>query len=253
MRSVFLHNGVRLDRILAILVALAVAAASAASAMTVTPTHVELISAGSGNRAMISVVNNGSQPLPIEAIMMRATLDEAGVPKTTKADDDFLIMPPQALIAPGATQNFRIQWLGDPMLDTSQSYLLYLSQIPVKLPATRSAVQVVMSIGVMINVGPPRGLPSLQVIETGVTTDRQGKRHPTLTVLNPSKVHALLPQSTIRLSAGNWSTSIASGLLKERVGIGLVEPGHRRKFILPVDLPPGVGSIQAQLDFRPTR
>jgi len=39
----FLRNGARMDRILAILVALAVAAASAAAAITVTPTHVELI------------------------------------------------------------------------------------------------------------------------------------------------------------------------------------------------------------------
>jgi fimbrial chaperone protein len=251
VNAAFLHKGARLIWVLALLGALTVAAVSAVSAMTVTPTHVELISAGSGNRAMISVVNTGSQPLPIEATVMRATLDEAGLPQTSKGGEDFLVMPPQALIAPGATQNFRIQWLGDPMLETSQSFLLYLSQIPVKLPATRNAVQVVMSIGVMINVAPPRGRPSLQVIETGVTTDSHGKRHPTITVLNPSKVHALLPQSTIRLAAGTWSTTITSGLLRERIGIGLVQPGRRRKFILPVELPASVGSIQAQLDFRP--
>lgn len=241
-----------LIRTLAAVAALAMtSAAAAAPALTVTPTHVELVSAGSKSRASITVVNQGSQPLPIEAVMLRATLDDAGVPKTSQAGDDFLIMPPQALIAPGATQNFRIQWLGDPLIDTSQSFLLYMSQIPVQLPQTKTAVQVVMSIGVMINVAPPRGLPRLQVVETGATIDGQGKRRPTLTVLNPSKIHALLPQATVHLSGGQWSQTLTSGVLGERLGIGLVQPGRRRKFVLPVELPPNVGQVQARLDFSP--
>ena len=232
---------------------LVMASFTAASAMTVTPTHVELTSAGSRSRTLITVVNPTTRPLPIEATILRATLDEAGLPQTSKSGEDFLVMPPQALIPPGATQNFRIQWLGDPLIETSQSFMLYMTQIPVKQPQTATGVQVVMSIGVMINVAPPRGLPSLQVMETGIATDKQGRRHPTLTVFNPSKVHALLPQSTITLTNGNWSQSLNSATLTERIGIGLVQPGHRRKFVLPVDLPPLAGSVQARIDFKPTR
>lgn len=230
-----------------------IAAGSMASAMTVTPTHVELTSAGTRSRALITVVNHGARPLPVEAVILRATLDDAGVPQTSKAGDDFLVMPPLALIAPGATQNFRIQWLGDPLIETSQSFLLYMTQIPVKLRETTTAVQVVMSIGVLINVAPPRGVPNLQVVETGVITDGQGKRHPTLTVINPSKIHALLPQSNIYLTSGKWSETVTSATMAERIGIGLVQPGRRRKFILPIDLPPIVGGVQARLDFKPSR
>ena len=229
------------------------ASATSAAAMTVTPTHVELNSTGSRSRTLITVVNPSTRPLPVEAVMMRATLDDTGVPQTTKSGEDFLIMPPQALIPPGATQNFRIQWLGDPLIETSQTFMLYMTQIPVQLPQTATAVQVVMSIGVMINVAPPRGVPNLQVVDTGVVTDRQGKRHPTLTVLNPSKVHALLPQSTITLTSANWSQTITSGTLTERIGIGLVQPGRRRTFVLPVDLPSVAASVQARIDFKPTR
>jgi hypothetical protein len=32
-----------------------------------------------------------------------------------------------------------------------------------------------------------------------------------------------------------------------------VQPGKRRKFTLPVDLPAGVTSVQASVDFRPKR
>lgn len=230
-----------------------IAMPATASAMTVTPVHLEIVSAGSANRGQITVINNSDRPLPIEAVMMAATFDETGAPKTSIAGDDFLIMPPMALIPPRAMQNFRIQWLGDPLIEKSRSFLLYLNQVPVKAPRRQSAVQVVMSMGVLINVAPPQGKPHLEIVETGITTTRKGVRNPTITVRNPSKVHALLPQSTISLAGGNWSRTLAAGTLTGHIGIGLVQPGQRRKFILPVELPAHVPSVRAQLDFRPQR
>jgi fimbrial chaperone protein len=222
------------------------------AAMTVSPTQVEMTSIGSGAQARISVTNTDDEPLAVEAILSRATLDENGVPITSPAGDEFLVMPPQAIIAPGGTQNFRIQWLGDPEIDSSRTYLLYISQIPVKRRAN-SVVQVVVSIGVMINVAPPQGLPSLKLVSAGIVSDRRGIRHPTLTVENPTRIHALFPQANVSLSSGAWSDTVSSGLLGEKIGIGLVQPGSRRRFILPVDLPPNVTSFRASIDFRPSR
>src|SRR5262245_6014680 len=110
------------------------ALAPQAGAMTVTPTQIEITSLGRSSRGAITVGNDGSDVLAVELVVKRAMLDEAGLPKATPAGDEFLVMPPQALIAPGATQNFRIQWLGEPLLDKSQTFLVYVNQIPVKLP-----------------------------------------------------------------------------------------------------------------------
>lgn len=225
--------------------------ATTANAMTVTPTQIEMKSAGRASRGAITVVNNGQGTLAVELIVKKATLNEAGVPKTSPAGDEFLIMPPQALIAPGATQNFRIQWLGEPLLEKSQTFFVYVNQIPVKLPKRARGVQVVFGVGVMVNIAPPRGEPSLEVLGSGVVTDASGRRHPTLTVLNRSTVHALLQQATVRISSGNWSETLSSGTLAQKIGIGLVQPGHRRRFILPVTLPPGVSSTRVSLEFRP--
>ena len=74
-----------------------------------------------------------------------------------------------------------------------------------------------------------------------------------ITVMNPSKVHALLPQSSISLTSANWSQTLSPATLSERIGIGLVQPGHRRTFVLPVDVPPLANRIQARLDFKPAR
>ena len=218
-----------------------------AFALTVSPLQVEMTSAGARNHATVSVVNTSSLPLPIEAVVQRMSLDENGKAQTAKAGEEFLVMPPQVLIAPGATQNFRIQWLGDPVIDVSQSFYIFFNQVPVKAPAGQAAVQVVMSMAVMVNVAPPQGTPSLQVVETGVSTDGKGKRHPTVTVKNPTKVHALLPQSSIYLTGAGWSQTLPSGLLSDTIGTGLVQPGKYRKFVLPVELPAGVTSVQASI------
>jgi len=222
-----------------------------ANAMTVTPTQIEMTSAGRTSRSAITVVNNGADALAVELVVKKATLDEAGVPKASSAGDEFLIMPPQALIPPDATQNFRIQWLGEPLLEKSETFLVYVNQIPVKLPKRTRGVQVIFGMGVMVNVAPPRGEPELKVLGSGVVTDARGRRHPTLTVFNPTNVHALFPQSTVRLSSGDWSATLSSGELAQSIGIGLVQPGHRRRFVLPVVLPPGVTSMQSSLEFRP--
>ncbi|AGK56380.1 hypothetical protein HYPDE_23468 [Hyphomicrobium denitrificans 1NES1] len=224
--------------------------AQSVGAMTVTPTQIEMASTGRTSRGAITVVNNGTDALPVELIVKKVSLDEAGVPKGSPAGDEFLIMPPQAMIPPGATQNFRIQWLGEPLLEKSETFLVYVNQIPVKLPKRIRGVQVVFGMGVMVNVAPPRGEAALQVVKTGVVTDAKGRRHPTLTVFNPTNVHALFPQSTVRVSSGDWSETLSSGELAQSIGIGLVQPGHRRRFVLPVALPPSVTSVQTSLEFR---
>ena len=241
-------------RTLAMLAVLAAIATSiSALAMTVTPIHVEMTSAGPASRTRISVVNDSNTALPVEITIRRVTLNEAGVATTSDIGEEFFVMPQQAMIAPGATQNFRIQWLGEPLIEKSGSYLLYVNQLPVKLPKRERALQIVTAMGVMINVAPPRGDPSLQVVATGVIADKQGRRHPTITVQNSSKIHALFPQATIHLSSGNWSATLTPATLSQTIGIGLVQPGQRRTFALPIDLAAQITSVQATIDFNPKR
>lgn len=220
-----------------------------AFAMTVTPTQIEMTSAGRASRGAITVANNSSAPLAVELVAKLATLDENGVPKAESANDEFLIMPPQAMIQPGATQNFRIQWLGEPLIEASKTFLIYVNQIPVKMTRKTSAVQVVFGMGVMVNVAPPRGQASLEVVRTDITTDSRGRRRPILTVFNPSNVHALFPRATVQVSDGSWSETITSGQLAQSIGIGLVQPGHRRRFVLPALLPPDVKSVKTSIQF----
>jgi fimbrial chaperone protein len=224
-------------------------------AMNVSPIQLEMMSAGTSSRGAIRVTNESPTPLPVEVSVRRLTQDENGNRTYSPGgEEEFLLLPPQALIPPGASQVFRVQWVGEPMLAESQSFMLFVSQVPVKpRPGSTLAVQVVMSIGCMVNVAPPRGAPSLRITGTGVSAGESGRRHPTLTVFNPTSTHAFLPHATIRLSAAGWSKELASAELGSKLGIGLVQPGKQRRFVLPVALPDTVRTFTATIDFRPVR
>jgi P pilus assembly chaperone PapD len=222
--------------------------------MSVTPIQVEMTSTGGSGKAQVTVNNDSTEPLPVEVEIQKLALDEKGERKVSKAGEEFLVFPPQALIPPGANQVFRLQWVGEPAIAKSESYLMSVNQVPVKMPAGKSAVQVVMSFGVIVNVAPPQGSPSLNLVTAGVEADKKsGKRYPTITVENPSNVHALLTQSTIALSGDGWSQTMSPSEIGEKLGVGLVQPGMKRRFVLPVELPPEVKSVQANLDFKPKR
>ena len=241
----------------AVVIALALASPRHASATSVSPIQLEMTAAGPKSRMQVTATNSGQAPLALEAQVQRIELDENGQQTTTKAGDEFLIFPPQAMVPPGGTQVFRVEWLGGPDLAKSQSFQLALSQIPVKLPKNQTAaVQVVMSFGVLINVAPAKGAPQVKLVGTGIDSvgDKKAtQRRPTITVENASNVHALLQDATIRLSSGSWSQTLSPGDFAQKVGMGLVQPGKRRKFTLPFEVPASVTTIQASIDYTPKR
>ncbi len=222
-----------------------------ADAVSVSPVHVEMVSAGRASRAQITVTNTGSAPLPVEASLQQLLIGNNGERVFKAGGDQFLVFPPQAMIPAGGVQVFRVQWVGEPLLKASETYMLSISQLPVQLPKSQSGVQVAASFGVVINVAPPRGMPQLRVVAAAVTRGKDGALRPTITVENPTNVHALLPQSTIRLSAGSWSQVLSAPALSQGLGIGIVQPGARRTFVLPAALPVNAGPLEAVLDYRP--
>ncbi len=224
---------------------------ASAKAMSVTPIVIDMSTAGNTRTAQISVVNDGAKPLPVEIVVSQIELDEKGEMTSKAAGDEFLIFPPQAMVPAGATQNFRIQWVGDPAIKTSQSYIFSVNQVPVKMPEGKSGVQVVFNFATIVNISPPGGSSSISLVSTGVGKDDKGKTRPEVTVKNPGNVHAKLTEATIKLSAGSWSETLTPEKLRQSMGVGLVQPGKTRKFMLPADLPDGVTQVTASIEYKP--
>lgn len=224
-----------------------------AKAFSVSPTHIELTSVGRAGRSQIVVRNTQSITMPVEVSIEKFVLDENGRRRAVRAGDDFLVFPVQAMIPPGSSQVFRLQWVGEPLLNQSESYIVNIAQIPVRMPKGRNGVQVAVSFGALVNVAPPQGQAQLNLVSTDIVTDQTGRRLPMVTVENPTHVHALFTQSTLQLSGQSWSQTLSPGELQQKIGIGLVQPGKRRKFVLPVPLPKNARHVRARLAFDPRR
>lgn len=222
------------------------AATSPARAISVSPLVIDMTAAGRGARNAVTVLNDSKSPLPVEVRVYRLELGLDGEPKKTPADDDFVIFPPQAILKPGATQIFRVQWAGDPALAKSQGYVLSVNQLPVKIAQAKSGVQVVFNFSVVVNVAPVSGQAELRAVKTEVTTDAKGTPRPAIIVENKGNKHAYFSDASLKIAGGGWNRSLSAAELRQFVGLGLVLPGRQRRFILPIDLPsaaPGLSAV----------
>jgi fimbrial chaperone protein len=222
-------------------------------AMSVQPTLLDIILSGAVSAGQINVINENSTPLPVEIQVTRIELGENGQITKKPADEEFLIFPPQALISSGATQSFRVQWAGDPQIKASQSYIVSMNQVPVRMPKGTSGVQVVFNFATIVNVAPATGKSGLDLVSAGVGKDDNGKLRPALTVKNPGNIHAKLTDATIKMSGGSWSQTLRPDQLRQVIGVGLVQPGKTRRFLLPLDLPAGVSQLTASIDYKPAK
>ncbi len=230
---------------------LCLAAPALASAATISPVNIEMTPTGLHARSEITLTNTSPDPIAVEPSVETTVMNRAGITSHAAADDDFLILPAQVLVPPGSTQVFRVQWLGDPQLAESKSYLITMNQLPIKALSNRAALAVTISLGVAVNVAAASATPELSLIKTAIKKDGMGKAHPLLSIDNPTAAHALLQDAAITLTSDTWSTTLQPGALSTALGPGLVQPHKIRDFVLPVDLPSNTTHLSATIAYQP--
>ncbi len=221
--------------------------------MTVTPVVIDMESVGRAATSQIRVINTWETPVAVEITVERVELDEQGQPQTTPAEEDFLVFPPQAAIPPGRTQIFRIQYLGEPDLAQSRSYLFGVRQLPVELPEGRSGIQVLFNFLVVVSVAPPGARPELRVVAAEPVVAADGGVQVALTVENTGRGHGYLSRVLLSLryydadGALVWSERFSPEEMARLVGVGLLQPGKRRRFLIPIQLPAPGGRVEAEV------
>jgi len=241
------------------------AIAGAAWAMRVSPMVSELTTTGAGSAARIEVGNVGSVALPFETRITRMDIDANGNVTETDADDDFLVFPPQGLVPVNGRQVVRVQWVGDPKIETSHAYYLWVRQLPVATDPTATpesggavSVQVLYTMKALIVVAPPGAEPKVEVVSVtpALVSPPAPEIDPTLTngqaappppaepgieivVSNTGKRYALMSGATWIVegtdTAGQpFRREYDSGEISKTVGVGYLAPGGgKRTFKLP--------------------
>lgn len=141
------------------LVCAAMAAMSAmpapALAYQVSPMISDLAPSGQAASTVLRIQNDSDKPITIEMVAEKRSFDEAGAEHRTPADDDFVLFPPQAVIAAGATQAIRVQYVGTPSLTHSETYTVTVRQVPVQLPNNgQTGVQFLFNFSTLANIVP---------------------------------------------------------------------------------------------------
>ena len=224
-----------------------IAGATPARAMSMAPLEMELTAAGSGARTQFQIGNNSNQPLPVEISVERLSYDESGRRLQGQPSDDLAIFPVTAMIPPGGTQTFRVQYVGAPEVSKSLSFLVNARQLPVRMKSDgKSHVQVVGAFGAILNVAPLTGTSHLKLVSSTVATTAAGKPALAILVENPTNVHALIANASLRV--GNQTVN--SETIRTLVGFGVVGPNKRRRFVVPL-IAPASGTVS--LDYRPSQ
>jgi len=209
-----------------------------------------MVAIGPNSRANVQVTNDTAQPMPIEVVIKKQEVAADGKTTETPGDKDFLMFPPQAVLAPGTTQNFRVQWVGAPDIKKSQSYTISVNQLPVKMKPGDSGVQVVLNFALMANVAPVGAQSGLKLVSAETASD--GKKHgAAVTVENPSSMYSYFSDAKLTLENGSWRKVLSPGELRQLIGYAVVQPGKTRRILVPVDAPAGGGKINASIEYNP--
>ena len=223
----------------------------AATAMTVQPVVIDLGTSGREMSQVITVENTFATTLPVELTVHPLTLTDTGVVVDKGESDDLLVFPPQALIEPGQTQTFRVQYVGDPDLAKSKHYYVTVAQLPVKLPEGQSAIQILYNFQVLVSVSPAGAKPDISVQSAHIKADKDGKFLPQVTVKNSSSAHGYLSKGTLRIvekdSSGKeeFKRTMSGAEIQQTIGFGLIGGDQTRTLTVPVELPDGNGTVEA--------
>jgi fimbrial chaperone protein len=223
-------------------------------AMTVQPVVINLQTSGRGMSQVITVENTFAAPLPVELRVQELKLDEEGVKLTGVDPGDLLVFPPQALIQPGQTQSFRVQYVGDPDLKASKHYYITVAQLPVKLPEGQSAIQILYNFQVLVSVTPNGSKPEMSVQKAEVGHNADGKPVPVVMITNASIAHGYLSNGRLRIVqrdvAGKevFKQSLSGPEIQQTIGFGLVGANQTRRITVPVVLPLDGGTIEASFE-----
>jgi fimbrial chaperone protein len=225
---------------------------SLSTAMTVQPVVVDLTPSGRKGTALVSVENTSTDPLPVELRIFEAVLDTNGVSVSSTASEDLLIFPPQAIVAPGATQSFRIQYAGDPEMARSRHYYVTVAQLPVQLPEGTSAIQIVYNFNVIVSVAAAGQTADISAVSGEVVKNAEGKSVAAFTVANAGRNYDYLINGRLRLvqkdAAGKevFRKTLSGQEIQQTIGFGLIGPEVARRIVTSIELPSAEGSLSVE-------
>lgn len=228
-------------------------------AISAVPVVVELSETQGRHTATFKVFNDSARDMPVEFVVHRMEVTENGRVIRMPSDGQLIVFPPRAFIPAGETQIVNTVWRGDQPLNTSRSYTVAVREVFVETDeGGQIQTKNVRDLIVYANVSPRNGRPDLRVVDlqtqdrASATAQRNAEagefltRNVRLTIENRGTMHARFTSGTLVVSGDDWQATLTPNDLIKSHGLGLIQPGKQRRFVVSVNVPADVGRLEAQ-------
>jgi fimbrial chaperone protein len=135
-----------------------------AFAFKVEPMMADLQPLGGSSQVTLRVTNTSEQPLSVAISSFDLLINSQGKEELLANEDDFLIIPMTAVIAPGKSQAVLVKYIGEPLLDESKSYRVEVKQLAINFNTdTQAAIGIGYVFQTLYNVVPNQAKAQLVV------------------------------------------------------------------------------------------
>lgn len=233
-------------------VVMVVASAVPASAFNIAPVIVDLLASGRRSSSIVTMQNTFSTTVPVELTASVVELVDNEFKAVDGEVEDLLVFPSQAVVEPGQSQAFRIQWVGDQAPDQSRHFYVSVNQLPVDLPENENALQVLYSFRILVNVAAASARAELQVRSATIQTI-DGRSVPVVEVENTGHAYGYVGKGRMTVIQTNdageevFRQSYEPDVIQRIMGLGLIPSGLTRRLPLNIELPQATGRLSVTL------
>lgn len=231
----------RPQRILLLVLVLLVSGFVEANAFKLTPMKMTLTPQGRGASGVFTVSNDGNETLAVDVHFLTRSLNHDGKEINQRADEQFMVFPPQFALQPNKKQTIRVKWIGKEPIERELAFRLVAEQLPVRLTKGATGgvnLNVAIRYLAAVYVQPKDSKADIVLKAEKVTDDPKGDL--LLNIGNRGSRHAILRDLSVELSCKGKSVQLSSDHIEGVSGENLLAGSTRRvRLSWPAGLPVG--------------
>lgn len=152
--------------------------------------------------SILSLYNEGKEPIAIEISMAHREMDKNGKEKHPSADGLFAVYPNQLILNAKQKRSIKVQWLGEKNIKTEKSFRLIAEQLPINVSnEKRKGIKILLRYIAAIYITPKDGASK---IESKLITQKEDKIK--IEVQNHGNIHQVLKEAKLKVKTDKWQT-----------------------------------------------
>ncbi len=185
-------------------------ASPAATAFEFSPIIAQFDPSGPGSARTFIAHNTQQEPVALQIEVFSRSADETGAETRVPDHDNFIITPPQLVLAPGTSRSVRVQWLGEAAPEQELAFRIVVSQIPINFDQESDGNEISASVAigykyeVAAYVAPAKTTPKAILASAEPVTRADDQKELRLTLRSTGTRRAILnqPKITVRSASG---------------------------------------------------